>query len=79
MGRSYRETREIAHVFADKKLPLFSAYTSRAFARTAAVRALLQQGAVGEVLARFSRVEAALARASHACIPNLSLCSLIII
>ena len=47
MGRSATEAEQIVSVFEQHNLPLFSAYTSRAFERTAAVRRLLATGAVG--------------------------------
>eukprot|EP00802_Teleaulax_amphioxeia_P017557 Tamp_17718.p1 GENE.Tamp_17718~~Tamp_17718.p1 ORF type:complete len:337 (+),score=27.13 Tamp_17718:281-1291(+) len=48
VGRCYMETLKIAQAFAERHVPLFTAYTSRAFDRTAAVRKLLADGAVGD-------------------------------
>lgn len=48
VGRSGRETAEIAAAFASKGLQLYPAYVSRAFERTEAVRALLAGGAIGD-------------------------------
>ena len=47
-GRCGFETRYIADAFESRGLPLFTAYVSRAYERTDAVRRLLEGGAVGE-------------------------------
>lgn len=48
VGRSGAETAAIVDAFASRGLCLFTAYVSRAYERTAAVRALLADGAVGD-------------------------------
>lgn len=49
VGRCGRETREIAGLFAEAGATLYTAYISRAYERTAAVRSLLESGAIGPV------------------------------
>jgi predicted dehydrogenase len=48
VGRCAWETQKISNLFESKGLPLYTAYISRAYERTQAVRTLLQQGVVGE-------------------------------
>ena len=48
VGRSGRETAAIVSAFEAKGLTLFTAYVSRAYERTDAVRALLAEGAIGD-------------------------------
>lgn len=48
VGRCAWETQEISRLFEEKGLALYTAYISRAYERTQAVRTLLQQGVVGE-------------------------------
>ena len=48
VGRSARETAAIVEAFASKNLQLFTAYVSRAYERTAAVRDLLADGTIGD-------------------------------
>ena len=48
VGRSASETAAIVEAFASRDLKLFTAYVSRAYERTVAVRALLADGTLGD-------------------------------
>lgn len=48
VGRCAWETKEMATLFASKGLPFYTAYISRAYERTLALKELLQQGAIGD-------------------------------
>lgn len=48
VGRCAEETEQIAKVFKDAKLPLYTAYISRAYERTQCIRKLLAEGAIGK-------------------------------
>lgn len=49
VGRCAAETEEIVRMFEENKLPLYTAYISRAYDRTQMVRKLLNEGALGDV------------------------------
>ena len=48
VGRSAAETFSIFRAFEERQVPLFTAYISRAYERTQAVKRLMAEGAVGE-------------------------------
>jgi 1,5-anhydro-D-fructose reductase (1,5-anhydro-D-mannitol-forming) len=48
VGRCAEETQAIMKSFEDAKLPLHTAYISRAYERTQAIRKLLQEGVIGD-------------------------------
>ena len=50
VGRCAAETRELAEAFDAKGLPLYTAYISRAYERTQALRKLLRDGVIGDKL-----------------------------
>ena len=52
VGRCSAETRDLVEAFDRKSLPLYTAYISRAYERTQAVRKLLKEGAIGEKLVK---------------------------
>jgi len=54
VGRCAEETEQIVEIFAGAKLPLYTAYISRAYERTQAVRRLLKEGAIGDKLVHVS-------------------------
>jgi 1,5-anhydro-D-fructose reductase (1,5-anhydro-D-mannitol-forming) len=54
VGRCAAETEHIAKTFADAGLPLYTAYISRAYDRTQAVRTLLKEGAIGDRVTQVS-------------------------
>ena len=54
VGRCAAETEKITKIFADANLPLYTAYISRAYDRTQAIRQLLKDGAIGDRLEKVS-------------------------
>ena len=50
VGRCAEETKRIVELFEKANLPLYTAYISRAYDRTQAVRKLLKDGAIGKTL-----------------------------
>ncbi|KAL3925364.1 MAG: hypothetical protein SGILL_000450 [Bacillariaceae sp.] len=54
VGRCAQETSELVRIFQEAGLPLYTAYISRAYERTQAVRNLLQEGAIGDKLKKVS-------------------------
>lgn len=50
VGRCAEETKEIVRMFQAQKLSLYTAYISRAYDRTQAIRQLLREGAIGDRL-----------------------------
>jgi predicted dehydrogenase len=52
VGRCAQETIELNDIFQKAGLPLYTAYISRAYERTQALRKLLAEGAIGEKLQR---------------------------
>jgi 1,5-anhydro-D-fructose reductase (1,5-anhydro-D-mannitol-forming) len=54
VGRCAQETKEIVRMFQTQKLPLYTAYISRAYDRTQAIRRLLREGAIGDRLEQVS-------------------------
>lgn len=51
MARNYAESKQIADAFKAAGVPLFVAYSSRTFARTAKVKQLLDSKAIGDLTA----------------------------
>ncbi len=54
VGRCREESEKIANLFADAGLPLYTAYISRAYDRTQAIRTLISNGAVGDEITNVS-------------------------
>ena len=54
VGRCSAETLQIMQLFQSKQLPLYTAYISRAYPRTQALRELRQNGAIGEKISKIS-------------------------
>jgi 1,5-anhydro-D-fructose reductase (1,5-anhydro-D-mannitol-forming) len=50
VGRCAQETKEIDRICQAQKLPLYTAYISRAYDRTQVIRQLLREGAIGDRL-----------------------------
>jgi 1,5-anhydro-D-fructose reductase (1,5-anhydro-D-mannitol-forming) len=50
VGRSYEETATISASLQARNIPLYTAYTSRAYPRTVAVKELLESGRIGKVV-----------------------------
>ena len=50
VGRSYEETATISASLQARGIPLYTAYTSRAYPRTVAVKDLLESGRIGQVV-----------------------------
>ena len=54
VGRCAAETQMIINAFETKKIPLFTAYTSRAFDRTRVIQQLLKDGIIGDQVTHIS-------------------------
>ena len=54
VGRCAAETKELTEIFERKGLPFYTAYISRAYERTQAVRKLMRDGVIGDKLVKVS-------------------------